>query len=93
VYADVYNNGRLDILMSTNGGPVSLFKNELGAANHSLRVKLIGRSPKSRWILGRWCSRDDAKAYRRRCCGAVELFVSERTGADVGVGQQNKVDS
>src|SRR5947208_4198101 len=42
-YADVYNNGRLDILMSTNGGPVSLFKNEsVGTANHSLRVKLVG---------------------------------------------------
>jgi len=42
-YADVYNSGRLDILMSTNGGPVSLFKNEpAGTANHSLRIKLLG---------------------------------------------------
>jgi len=42
-YADVFNNGRLDILMSTNGGPVSLFKNAaVGTANHSLRVKLVG---------------------------------------------------
>jgi enediyne biosynthesis protein E4 len=43
-YADVYNDGRLDILMSTNGGPAVLFRNEAagGAPNHSLRVKLIG---------------------------------------------------
>src|SRR5256885_14371209 len=46
-YADVYNNGRLDILMSTNGGPVSLFKNEsVGTTkekiNHSVRFKLVG---------------------------------------------------
>jgi hypothetical protein len=43
-YADIYNNGRLDVLMATNGGPAVLFRNEAtgGAANHSLRVKLVG---------------------------------------------------
>jgi hypothetical protein len=43
-YADIYNDGRLDVLMATNGGPAVLFKNEAtsGAANRSLRVKLIG---------------------------------------------------
>jgi hypothetical protein len=43
-YADVYNDGRLDVLMATNGGPAVLFHNEAtgGNANRSLRVKLIG---------------------------------------------------
>jgi hypothetical protein len=43
-YADVYNDGRLDVLMATNGGPAVLFRNEAtgGNANRSLRVKLIG---------------------------------------------------
>jgi hypothetical protein len=43
-YADIYNDGRLDVLMATNGGPAVLFRNEAasGAANRSLRVKLIG---------------------------------------------------
>ncbi|MGC0775355.1 MAG: CRTAC1 family protein [Candidatus Acidiferrum sp.] len=43
-YADIYNDGRLDILMATNGGPTVLFRNEAtgAAANHSLRVKLAG---------------------------------------------------
>jgi enediyne biosynthesis protein E4 len=43
-YADTYNDGRLDVLMATNGGPTVLFRNEASgvAANHSLRVKLIG---------------------------------------------------
>jgi hypothetical protein len=40
-YADVFNNGRLDILLSTNSGPAALFRNE-GGANHSLRIKLVG---------------------------------------------------
>ncbi len=44
-YADINNDGRLDLLLSTNGGPVYLFRNEaFGAAtaNRSLRIKLIG---------------------------------------------------
>jgi hypothetical protein len=44
-YADFNNDGRLDLLLSTNGGPVYLFRNDaLGAAAsyHSLRFKLIG---------------------------------------------------
>ncbi|MGB6877446.1 MAG: CRTAC1 family protein [Candidatus Acidiferrales bacterium] len=40
-YADVYNDGKLDILISTNAGPSALFRNE-GGSNRSLRIKLIG---------------------------------------------------
>ena len=45
-YADINNDGRLDLLLSTNGGPVYLFENDFtgttSAANKSLRIKLIG---------------------------------------------------
>jgi hypothetical protein len=44
-YADINNDGRLDLLLSTNGGPVYLFRNEAqgaAASNHGLRIKLIG---------------------------------------------------
>jgi len=44
-YADINNDGRLDLLLSTNGGPVYLFRNEAqgaAASNKSLRIKLIG---------------------------------------------------
>jgi hypothetical protein len=44
-YADFNNDGRLDLLLSTNGGPAYLFRNEApsgGAANRSLRLKLAG---------------------------------------------------
>jgi len=43
-YADINNDGRLDLLLSTNGGSAYLFRNEAqpGAANRSLRLKLIG---------------------------------------------------
>jgi len=40
-YADIDNDGFLDVLVTTNGGPAYLFHNE-GGTNHSLRVKLVG---------------------------------------------------
>jgi hypothetical protein len=44
-YADINNTGRLDVALTTNGGPAYLFQNEsspAGAANKSLRIKLVG---------------------------------------------------
>jgi enediyne biosynthesis protein E4 len=40
-YADIDNDGFLDVLLTTNAGPAYLFHNE-GGANHSLRIKLVG---------------------------------------------------
>ncbi len=40
-YADINNDGRLDLLVSTNAGPAALFQNE-GGTNQSIRFKLIG---------------------------------------------------
>ena len=44
-YGDINNDGRLDLLLSTNGGPAYLFLNEASAGarvNKSLRLKLVG---------------------------------------------------
>ena len=43
-YGDINNDGRLDLLLTTNGGPAYLFENDatVGATNKSLRIKLIG---------------------------------------------------
>jgi hypothetical protein len=40
-YADIDNDGDLDILVTTNGGPAVLLRND-GGTNHSLRIKLSG---------------------------------------------------
>jgi hypothetical protein len=40
-YADIDNDGMLDVLLTTNGGRAWLFHNE-GGTNHSLRIKLVG---------------------------------------------------
>jgi len=40
-YADIDDDGFLDVLLTTNAGPAYLFHNE-GGTNHSLRIKLAG---------------------------------------------------
>ncbi len=40
-YGDIDNDGDPDILMSTNGGPALLFRNE-GAGNNYVKIKLVG---------------------------------------------------
>ncbi len=40
-YGDINNDGALDLIITTNGGPAVLFRNE-GTTNQSLRIQLIG---------------------------------------------------
>ncbi len=40
-YGDINNDGAPDMIVTTNGGPAALFRNE-GTTNHSLRIKLVG---------------------------------------------------
>ena len=43
-YADIDNDGDLDLLITTNAGPALLFRNDGGNRNHALRIKLRGTS-------------------------------------------------
>ena len=40
-YADFDNDGAPDIMLTTNGGPAVLLRND-GVSNHSLRIRLVG---------------------------------------------------
>ncbi len=41
-YSDIDNDGRLDILLMTNGGPAYLFRNAVGSTNNAIRIKTVG---------------------------------------------------
>jgi enediyne biosynthesis protein E4 len=43
-YADIDGDGDLDVLLTTSGGPVHLYRNEGGDMNHWIRLKLVGRT-------------------------------------------------
>jgi hypothetical protein len=91
-YADIDNDGFLDILLTTNAGPTYLFHNE-GGSNSSLRVKLVGTKS----------NRDGIGAVVRVAAGSDKQWKMLRSGSSYlaqselvltfGLGAQSKADS
>jgi len=91
-YADIDNDGSLDVLMTTNGSRAYLFHNE-GGTNHSLRVKLKGAKS----------NRDGIGAIVRVTSGADKQSQMLRSGSSYlsqselvltfGLGGTAKADS
>ncbi len=69
-YADIDNDGALDLLVTTNGGRPWLFHN-LGGTNHSLRVKLVGTKS----------NRDGIGAVVRVTSGGAKQWLMLRSGS------------
>jgi hypothetical protein len=93
-YADLYNRGRLDILLSTNGGPTHLFRNDArGAGNRSLRIKLLGTKSNRDGIgsVVRLTSADGTQTEMLRS-GSSYLAASELV-LTFGLGQQTRADT
>ena len=91
-YADIDNDGFLDILLTTNAGPTYLFHNE-GGTNHSLRIKLVGTKS----------NRDGIGSVVRISAGADKQWKMVRSGSSYlsqselvltfGLGTQTKADT
>lgn len=91
-YGDFDNDGNLDILISTNGGPAVLLRND-GGTNHSLRVKLVGTRS----------NRDGIGAVVRITAGGASQWQMLKSGSSYlssselvltfGLGQRTKVDA
>ena len=43
-YADIDGDGDLDVVLTANGGPARLFRNDGGNANGWIRLELVGRA-------------------------------------------------
>ena len=72
-YADIDNDGDLDLLMTTNGGPAVLFRNDGGNANHSLRIKLVG-TRSNRDGIGTVAIVKAGGDRQTRCCAVVRVI-------------------
>jgi len=94
-YADIYNDGRLDLLLSTNGGPAYLFRNEAqgSSANRSLRLKLVGTKSNKDGIgaVVRLSSGGESQTQTLRS-GSSYLSSSELV-LTFGLGQRDKADT
>ncbi len=91
-YADINNDGALDILLMTNGGGAHLFRNE-GGVNQSLRVKLVGTKS----------NRDGIGAVVRLSAAGEKQWQMMRSGSSYlssselvltfGLGSRTKADA
>jgi hypothetical protein len=91
-YADIDNEGVLDVLMTTNGGRAYLFHNE-GGTNKSLRIKLVGTKSNRDGIgaVITLVSGSDKQTKMVRS-GSSYLSQSELV-ATFGLAQKDKADS
>jgi len=93
-YADIDNDGFLDILVTTNGGPAYLFHNE-GGTNHSLRLKLVG-TKSNRDGIGAvvHVSSDNNKDTQWKMLRSGSSYLSQsELVLTFGLGGQSKADS
>ncbi len=91
-YGDIYNDGALDVLISTNGGPVHLFRNA-GSTNNSLRIKLVGTRSNRDGIgtVVRVAAGDDIQS-KTLSSGSSYLSSSELV-LTFGLGSHEKADT
>jgi hypothetical protein len=91
-YGDIDNDGFVDFVLTTNGGPTYLFHNE-GGANHSLRVRLVGTTS-NRDGIGAVVHviSDQDKQWKVVHSGSSYLSQSELT-LTFGLGRKTKADT
>ena len=91
-YADIDNDGDLDLLITTNGGPAVLFRND-GVTHNSLRIRLVGTRS----------NRNGIGAVVRLTAGEETQWQMLRSGSSYlsqselvltfGLGQRTQADS
>ncbi len=90
-YADFDNDGDLDVLMTSNNGPVSLYRND-GGVNHSLRFRTVGRKSNAGGIgtvVRVWAP--EGMRWQMVKSGSSYLSQSERT-VTFGLGAGAKIE-
>lgn len=50
--ADLFNRGRLDVILANQNAPVQVYRNETDNGNHWLTLNLVGRAPSNRDAIG-----------------------------------------
>ena len=92
-YADYDRDGDLDILVTENGGPAHLWRNELNNGHHFLRLRVQGEKSNRDGVGARIVVKIDTLHMERRIRTGSSFLSSLEKTATFGLGQATHADS
>jgi len=85
-YADFDGDGDLDVVLTANGGPARLLRNDQATGNHWLRVRLEG-AQSNRDAIGAWVELESGGRRQRRQVMPTRSYLSQvETAITFGLG-------
>jgi ASPIC and UnbV./FG-GAP repeat. len=89
---DFDRDGDADILMTTNNGPVFLFRNDQTAGNHSIRFKLIGTKSNRDAIGARVTIFSNGASQTRMVKSGSSYLSQSELPVTFGVGKNDRIE-
>ena len=91
-YGDINRDGSLDLLLTTNGGPAKLFRNDQLAGNRSVRFRLVG-TKSNRDAIGASVRIFHGGSSQSRLVKSGASYLSQsELPVTFGVGHRDRVD-
>ena len=91
-YADIDGDGDLDVLITQNGGPALLLRNDQALGHHWLRLKLTGTAV-NRDAIGAWVEVSAGGTVQRRQVMPTRSYLSQvEPVLTFGLGTADRVD-
>jgi enediyne biosynthesis protein E4 len=91
-YADFDRDGDLDILMTANNGPASLYRNDQQTGNHSIRFRLTGTKSNRDAIGAMVRIEHEGSTQERLVKGGSSYLSQSELPVTFGLGKRDKID-
>lgn len=92
-YADIDNDGDLDVVLTQAGGAPLLLRNDQQLGHHWLRVKLAGTKSNRSAIGAKLVARVEGRAIAREVNPTRSYLAQSESIVTFGLGRKTKVDS
>lgn len=92
-YADIDNDGDLDILISQNGRRAMLFRNDQQLGHHWLRIRLVGKAPNRNAIGARVELTAGGMTQTRDVMPARSFLSQMELPLTFGLGEHDRIDT